>query len=58
MKDDGTQNYKDLEAMVKDVNANVVEACDRLSDNVYHFDDNTKLQSTMQGKLQKKEILR
>ncbi|MCR5777646.1 MAG: DUF5688 family protein [Lachnospiraceae bacterium] len=43
MKDDGTQDYKDLEAMVRDVNANVVEACDRLSDNVYHFDDNTKI---------------
>ena len=43
IKDDGTQNFRDLETMVREVNASVVDSSDRLSDNVYHFDNDNKI---------------
>ena len=38
VKDDGRMTAKDLEAMVKDVNATQVAPEDRLTDHVYHYD--------------------
>ncbi|MGI6118916.1 MAG: DUF5688 family protein [Bilifractor sp.] len=37
-RDDGAADYRDLEAMVKDINATQVEPKDRLTDTVYHYD--------------------
>ena len=38
VKDDGRMTSKDLETMVKDVNASQVAPEDRLTDHVYHYD--------------------
>ena len=36
-------NLKDLEAMVKDVNATQVAPADKLTDSVYHYDSKDKI---------------
>ncbi len=36
------ENPEDLKHMVEEVNATQVEACDKLSDNIYHYDAQTK----------------
>lgn len=38
LHDDGLMNYKELEAMVRDVNSSQVDPKDRLSNSVYHYD--------------------
>lgn len=43
VKDDGRMTAKDLEAMVKDVNATQVAPEDRLTDHVYHYDSKEHL---------------
>ena len=41
--DNGVMDLKELEAMVKEVNATQVEPCDRLTDSVYHYDSKEKV---------------
>lgn len=41
--DKGETNFRDLEAMVKEVNATEVDPKDKLSDNVYHYDSKDKV---------------
>lgn len=41
--DNGTMNLKDLEAMVREVNATQVSPADKLTDNVYHYDSHAKI---------------
>ena len=41
--DDGTKSLKELEAMVKDVNATQVSPEDKLTDSVYHYDSKNKI---------------
>ncbi len=41
--DKGDTNFRDLEAMVKEVNATEVDPKDKLSDNVYHYDSKDKV---------------
>ena len=41
--DNGKMNLKDLEAMVKDVNATQVAPADKLTDSVYHYDSKAKI---------------
>lgn len=41
--DKGDSNYRDLEAMVREVNATEVRPQDRLSDHVYHYDSKDKV---------------
>lgn len=41
--DNGEMNFRDLEAMVQDVNATQVEPKDQLSDHVYHYDSKDKI---------------
>ena len=41
--DNGRMNLKELEAMVRDVNATQVAPADKLTDNVYHYDSKEKI---------------
>ena len=41
--DNGRMDLKDLEAMVRDVNATQVAPADKLTDNVYHYDSKEKI---------------
>lgn len=41
--DNGKMNLKDLEAMVKEVNATQVSPADKLTDSVYHYDSQAKI---------------
>lgn len=41
--DNGKMNLKELEAMVKDVNATQVAPADKLTDSVYHYDSQAKI---------------
>ena len=41
--DNGKMNLKDLEAMVKEVNATQVSPADKLTDSVYHYDSKAKI---------------
>ena len=41
--DNGQMQLKDLEAMVRDVNATQVAPADKLTDNVYHYDSKEKI---------------
>lgn len=41
--DDGKTDYRNLESMVREVNATQVELKDQLSDNVYHYDSKEKV---------------
>ena len=41
--DNGEMNFRDLEAMVREVNANEVAPQDQLSDHVYHYDSKDKV---------------
>ena len=41
--DNGKMDLKDLEAMVRDVNATQVAPADKLTDNVYHYDSKEKI---------------
>ena len=41
--DDGVVKLKDLESMVKEVNANEVAPSDKLTDSVYHYDSKEKI---------------
>ena len=41
--DNGKMNLKDLEAMVKEVNATQVSPVDKLTDSVYHYDSKAKI---------------
>lgn len=41
--DNGNMNLKDLEAMVKEVNATQVSPEDKLTDSVYHYDSKAKI---------------
>lgn len=41
--DNGKMNLKDLETMVKEVNATQVSPADKLTDSVYHYDSQAKL---------------
>lgn len=41
--DNGKINLKDLEAMVKEVNATQVSPADKLTDSVYHYDSQAKI---------------
>ncbi len=41
--DNGEMKLKDLEAMVRDVNATQVAPADKLTDNVYHYDSKEKI---------------
>ena len=43
LPDDGKTDYHELEAMVQTINANEVAPADRLSDNVYHYDENDRV---------------
>ncbi len=43
VKDNGSMNVKDLESMVKEVNATQVEPEDQLTDHVYHYDSKEHL---------------
>ena len=38
LKDDGNTDYRNLEAMVREINASQVAPHERLTDNVYHYD--------------------
>lgn len=38
VKDDGNANFRDLKAMVEEVNATQVAPEEKLTDNVYHYD--------------------
>ena len=38
VKDEGNMSHQDLEAMVKEINANEVRPEEKLTDNVYHYD--------------------
>ena len=41
--DNGEMGLKDLEAMVKEVNATQVAPADKLTDSVYHYDSKEKI---------------
>lgn len=41
--DNGRMQLQELEAMVRDVNATQVAPCDKLTDNVYHYDAQEKI---------------
>lgn len=41
--DNGRGGLKDLENMVKEVNATSVDPCDKLTDSVYHYDSQAKI---------------
>ena len=41
--DNGRMDLKELEAMVRDVNATQVAPADKLTDNVYHYDSKEKI---------------
>ena len=41
--DNGKMGLKDLENMVKEVNATQVSPADKLTDNVYHYDSQAKI---------------
>jgi len=41
--DNGRMDLKDLEAMVRDVNATQVAPADKLTDSVYHYDSQNKI---------------
>ena len=41
--DNGEMGLKDLEAMVKEVNATQVAPADKLTDSVYHYDSQAKI---------------
>ncbi len=43
LKDDGKADYRDLEAMVYQINRTEVEPQERLSDHVYHYDSREKV---------------
>ena len=43
VKDDGGMNVEQLQSMVREVNATEVSAADKLTDNVYHYDNKNKI---------------
>ena len=45
-RDDGLTDYKELEAMVRAINASEVQPADRLTDSVYHYDAGERLFET------------
>ena len=46
IKDDGTPKAKDLNKMIRDVNKNVLNPRDILSDQCYHYDAENKMTET------------
>jgi len=57
MKDDGMLNAAELQAMVVDINRNLVEPEELLSDEVYYYDREEQSLSMATDKDQTKELL-
>ena len=53
--DDGMEKVEELEAMVREINATEVEPKDRLSDNVYHYDQMDRIFETGKAFIERKK---